>query len=604
MKNRIFIIFIMLLIFITTAYSIEISSPADRNIFRVAIIGDRTGGNSDGLKYFERAVFEINQLNPDFVIHIGDMVQGYTRDQDEWLREMEEFKSYISKLKMPYYFNAGNHDIFSPVRDINDRTYEELFKKYFAPLNYSFDYKNSHFVMIYTDEAMTSKPVISQKQLDWLKSDLEKADKTNVFIFMHKPIWAFENSNWDKFHEIIKQFPVKAVIAGHFHSYYKDINKDGIQYYVVGPAGAEAQVSGNDLTGYFHHYSILSIEDNKFNFAVVKIGNIESDDYVLVEDYAKVWEINSLSTDKTGTNGWLWQPDNESISGEIEIFSYNPTEKDISVDVKLDANMKLWSMNPEAIKLEIAPKSSAKVKATISSPKADSADIVPPQLIFQYNYVNSKGEQVPVNVKRRVFLRDKREIPIISESINVDGEKNELSWAKVTPLYNYTWIYSIYERPDSPPKVYITLDNKYLNFFVEAMDDKYSYLEDNLKRKAIFSDTIIFSTLKDGKRQDVVIFPFNENKTGYIAKDSKIIPSDMTQVQGIEYSSKTDTKNYYCEGRIPLNLLFGDESITNKDIPFNVGVIDNDLEAFIYLRSWAYDREMDYWGILKFIGNK
>ena len=53
---------------------------------------------------------------------------------------------------------------------------------------------------------------------------------------------------------------------------------------------------------------------------------------------------------------------------------------------------------------------------------------------------------------------------------------------------------------------------------------------------------------------------------------------------------------------MPLSLLFGDEPVAGREVPFNVGVLDNDLEAFIYMRSWAFDRDPQSWGILKFSG--
>ena len=569
--------------------------PPDRDAFRVAIIGDRTGGKPEGIKILQRAVYEINQLNPDFVIHIGDMVQGYTWDQSEWLREYEEFKSSMDKLTVPWYTAAGNHDVFSPFRDPSDRTFENLYIKHFNPLYYSFDYKNSHFVIMYTDEAMTSKPVISEKQLEWLRSDLEKADKANTFIFMHKPIWTYDGSNWDKFHQIIKNFPVRAVIAGHFHAYYKDITKDGIQYYGMGIAGAEAYTSGHELTGYINHYNILSIEGDKYKMAVVKIGNVESDDYILGEDYAKIWEITSIPTAKTGVRGWLWQPVYDPVSSEIEIYAYNPLNVKIPVTLRLDPNRKLWSMDPPELKLEIEPMSDMSAKVRISAPKTERKDIIPPQLEFEYAYTNSRGMNVPVIVKRRILLRDTYKIHRIDGNIRIDAQKAEPFWQEVSPIYNHTWVYSVYERDDAPPRIYFAADSRNLYFFAEVMDSKYSYL----KGDKLLSDAIFFSTQPNGKRRDIVIFPFNTDSKVYLAKDSKLIPSEMSPIDNAEYLSKTDQESgyYFCEGKIPLSELIGDTALS--DNLFNVGVIDNDLEAFIYLRSWTFDGDTAYWGILK-----
>jgi hypothetical protein len=202
---------VILLSILIVPKSVAMEPPPERDVFTVAILGDRTGGKPEDLAFLERAVYEINQLNPDFVMHVGDMVQGYTRDENQWLKEYEEFMSYMDKLNVPWYPTAGNHDVFTAIWDSDDRTYEELYKKYFGPLRYSFDYKNSHFVVMYTDEAMTSKPVVSGEQIQWLKNDLAGTDKTSIFIFMHKPVWRYEDNNWDAVHNVIKEFPVRRI---------------------------------------------------------------------------------------------------------------------------------------------------------------------------------------------------------------------------------------------------------------------------------------------------------------------------------------------------------------------------------------------------------
>ncbi len=578
----------------------NIIPPIEKKTFKIAIFGDRTGGDPEGLKYLDRAIYEINQLKPDFVIHIGDMVQGYTRDQNEWIRQKDEFLSYMDKLTMPYYLTAGNHDVFNPFRDPNDKTYEELYKKHFSQLNYSFDYKNSHFVILYTDEAMTSRPVLSEDQINWLKSDLEKSNRKNVFIFMHKPIWSYENSNWDKFHDVIKTFPVKAVFAGHFHAYHKGMNKDGIQYYNVGPLGAEAYTLGDQLTGYFHHYSILTIDDENFKLAVVKIGNVEADDYILAEDYNKIWSITQLSLEQTNVSGWLWQPISNAVRGTFDLYIYNPLDKEVNVQVQLDSNSSLWTMTPSIIKLEIPARFKVKTKLTISAPRTSPSKIFPPEFNIVYNFVNSKGQNVPVIIKRRALLRDMRQVYLSSKAIKIDAVRDEIAWIKSQPLFNHTWIFSVYERHDKPPKVYLTRDREYLYFFAEVMDDKYSYFKD--AKKDIMSDAIVFSTFVNNERKDIIIFPFNEEKIAFLANNPKLIQPEMSKIEGVDYTTRTDknTGYYYCEGKINLSTLFGSDKLAGKQVLFNVSVIDNDLEAFIYLRSWAFDRDPTLWGILKF----
>jgi len=48
--------------------------------FQFAIIGDRTGGaNPEGT--FALAMDQINLLQPEFVINVGDLIEGYPEDR-------------------------------------------------------------------------------------------------------------------------------------------------------------------------------------------------------------------------------------------------------------------------------------------------------------------------------------------------------------------------------------------------------------------------------------------------------------------------------------------------------------------------------------------
>jgi predicted phosphodiesterase len=608
MFRRLSFLPIIFLFFCLVINSASFDPPPEKESFTVAIIGDRTGGDPEGLVYLERAVYEINQLNPDFVIHIGDMVQGYTRDQEQWLLEYEEFMSYMDELNVPWYPVAGNHDVFTPIWDVEDMTYENLYKEYFGEVRYSFDYKNSHFVIMYTDDAMTSVPEISTEQMEWLKNDLEGTDKSNIFIFLHKPVWRYSGNKWDEVHQIIRQFPVKAVIAGHFHNYTKDVNKDGIQYYVVGPTGGEFFDSNHELYGYFHHYSILRIFVDNFSMAVVKLGNVEADDYVLADDTIRMRNLSIVSTDKTGIRGWLWQPKDSSVDEEVELYVHNPLDISIPVLISLNPDRGDWSMEPPILGFTLDGGADMNAKVVLSAPITPVEDIIPPEFEIEYRYTDTYGRKIPMIVRRRAFLRDTFELSQCDEPIILDALKTELCWQQVEPLYNHTWIYSVYERPDAPPKIYLTADDDNLYFYAEVMDHKYSYLKDN-KSRGLLSDAIIFSALPNGERKDVVIFPFNEDGGAFLGNvDAKgiIRPVNMTSVSGVEYNSRTDEQAgyYFCEGKVPFTILFGEDDLAGKELLFNTGVIDNDKEAFIYVYTWAFDRDPQYWGVLNFTADK
>ena len=45
-------------------------------------------------------------------------------------------------------------------------------------------------------------------------------------------------ASWERVHRLLSRYPVRAVIAGHFHYSQRDALLDGIQYLVVGATGS------------------------------------------------------------------------------------------------------------------------------------------------------------------------------------------------------------------------------------------------------------------------------------------------------------------------------------------------------------------------------
>src|ERR1043165_4980983 len=58
----------------------------DPGVFHFAVMSDRTGGHRP--RIFSQAVDQLNLLQPAFVLSVGDLIEGYTKDTakmaDEW----------------------------------------------------------------------------------------------------------------------------------------------------------------------------------------------------------------------------------------------------------------------------------------------------------------------------------------------------------------------------------------------------------------------------------------------------------------------------------------------------------------------------------------
>src|SRR4051794_40506033 len=73
--------------------------------FQFAIVSDRTGGNRG--RVFSRAVEQLNLLQPEFVMCVGDLIDGYTRDKDRINAQWRELQGYVSRLQMPFFYAPG-----------------------------------------------------------------------------------------------------------------------------------------------------------------------------------------------------------------------------------------------------------------------------------------------------------------------------------------------------------------------------------------------------------------------------------------------------------------------------------------------------------------
>src|ERR1700722_2198509 len=72
----------------------------DSGEFQFVVVSDRTGGHR--ARIFSRAIDQINLMQPQFVVSVGDLIEGYTEDQAKLSEQWQEFQGYVNKLQMPF----------------------------------------------------------------------------------------------------------------------------------------------------------------------------------------------------------------------------------------------------------------------------------------------------------------------------------------------------------------------------------------------------------------------------------------------------------------------------------------------------------------------
>jgi hypothetical protein len=248
----------------------------------------------------------------------------------------------------------------------------------------------------------------------------------------------------------------------------------------------------------------------------------------------------------------------------------------------------------------------------LHSPKVQPKDIGIPKFVVKYLYKTKRNKVAAIPLRVWIPLRAYCEIHQDSTEITIDGSLNEPAWQSII-LHTKSWTPSYYERENEPtPTIRIAADKNYLYFGTVVPDDVYEYYYEDNRSDRLLSDYIVFTAADGDNSKAILIFPFNDKQQAFRREKQFPEPSELELIEGdkkessaplVEYalSKHPDENLYICEGRIRYDQLFGTTDITEKEFPFNVEVVDNDQNAFTYLKSWAYARDKAYWGVLRFV---
>lgn len=192
------------------------------------------------IKVFENFKKTMDIFEPEFIIHLGDVIEGTHVPVNVGMEELKLVKQEIDKVGKPVYWAIGNHDLRSVARRRFQQALEiDYINKVIDNGPYRFIIFDANY---HKKGGAPQNPIagdyvpgfVSKENMAWLEEKL-KTDK-HVYIFMHHSLVPFKYTsknpvaNKSEVRSLLSKYNVEAAFYGHIERRYFGIH-DGVKYY-------------------------------------------------------------------------------------------------------------------------------------------------------------------------------------------------------------------------------------------------------------------------------------------------------------------------------------------------------------------------------------
>jgi hypothetical protein len=367
-----------------------------------------------------QAVNRLNMLRPEFVMSIGDLIEGGSEDVEVVEGEWAEFLAFVDKMQMKFFFVAGNHDLSNPLM-------HDIWRKHFGPEWYSFDYKQVHFVCLCTEDPVTA---LSDRQITWLEKDLtEHADARWTLLFMHKPLWSVaerelaagnpDPTGWTRVVPLVRGRP-HTFFAGHTHNYVQ-FERHGMKYYQLATTGGSSQLRGLPY-GEFDHVVWLTMESDGPHVANLLLEGIQPGDVVTEQDATRFRQFLTQTVIDVAP---VWVDSADRFrQGRINLHLTNGFDQPVVLNGAIHGlPLQSLTLEPERLELSAVPGETARLSAELRF--GDGVDLSRLNHTSLTAKVKTTGDSPPLAAEWTVPVVIDHRYPIHAEARLVDADLDE-----------------------------------------------------------------------------------------------------------------------------------------------------------------------------------
>ncbi len=523
-----------------------------KETFRFAIVSDRTGGMRGGI--FDGAIKKVEMMQPEFVLSVGDLIDGYTEDPKVWNDQWDEFDSIINQLSMPFYYVPGNHDT-------SNKLLTEAWRERHGKDYYHFKYKEILFLALNTDEIEGGG--IGKDQIKYFEDVLaDHKDVRWTLLFMHRPVWSYgDRMGYDGIEEALGARNY-TVFSGHHHHYRYKL-QNGMEHFTLATTGGGSWMRNPDI-GELDHITWVTMKEEGPKVAHIDINEIYGKDLVPEEDYEDIQVLRQ--------GNWL---DVEPFVNDVETFTEFPITFTLTNDSEKTFNVlgKLSEQNgirfePELLEASIQKGTSKQVviKAISAEGESSIANLNNSPLSFEMaaGFERETRDNISLTTSKRLFLDWIHTLPKVKESVTVDAELSDWKSTKWIDVRNPQYIKEDWDwkgEADGRFKFATQYDAENLYVAIQFYDEL-SIAEEELSAR---QDKFIIHVDLNPETEGYEVF-----ELAWGGKETSAISNH----EGIKAMISKNSSDQSLEVKIPFEQLIND--LSDSHIRINIGIMDHD----------------------------